>query len=166
MPRPVDFQRFLCLRCSGKDKWTLLYLGAVLDCDGPILEALAWHTMLYVALKAPMFTNPFLVNIKFRMLTMIIDRIGPPEPGNLYKVIDRVIGWFRPTGNLCLKKGSLSVELQYITIIQPISIELRIEDEILFADSRYSHKKARPFKPGEFDNFVETTVNTMLALSA
>jgi len=142
-------------------------LGAVLDCDGPILEALAWHTMLYVALKAPMFTNPFLINIKFMMLTMITDRIGLPTPDNLYKPIDTIIGWFRPTGNLLfLKKGSLSVELQYKTIVKTTSIELRIEDEMLMRDSRYSHKRARPFKPGEFDNFVETTINTMLALSA
>lgn len=45
MSRPVDVQRFLGLRCFDQDKWFLLYLGAVLDCDVPILEALFYTTI-------------------------------------------------------------------------------------------------------------------------
>lgn len=166
MSRPVDVQRFLCLRCSGKDKWTLLYLGAVLDCDGPILEALAWTSMFYVALKAPMFAHPFLICIKFMMLTMLTDLFGPPKPNGMYKKLENTIAWLRPKGTLSLKKRNLSVKLQYKTIVKITSIELHVEDEMLFKDRHPSSKKAQPFRPGEFDNFVETTVNTILALSA
>jgi hypothetical protein len=73
----VEFQPFLCMRCTPTQKRQLLYLACVLDCDTPILEALAWTTMLNIAVKEENLERKFLKQVRFCFLFTFIEQFGP-----------------------------------------------------------------------------------------
>lgn len=73
----IEFQPFLCMRCSPTQKRQLLYLACVLDCDTPILEALAWTSMLKIAVKDETLKKKFLKEVNHGLFCQFALLFGP-----------------------------------------------------------------------------------------
>ena len=157
-----ELQSFLCLRCSPKDKWILVFCGAVLDCDGPILEALAWHSMLYVHLTNANSKVEFLGKLDFMIISLNRTNLSLPTQHGYITIWDLAEGLLF----VGLTVNSLEIGYQTKVILSRRSIQLNITKELLLVNDMDFTKTPQPFRPNEFVNFVETAVNTVLAFIA
>lgn len=165
----AEVQRFLCLRCTLKDQWVLFYLGAVLNCDGPIIEAVAVSSsMLYLTLKDPFTVNAFLASVRRLMIARInehVPALNMEHTDSPTSYQHRTLIWPRHPGILTLQSKRRSLFLFWRTNIFTLqSIRLRVTNNVLVVSQ--NKEKFQRFKRGEFDNFIETAVNTILALTA
>jgi len=165
-----EVQRLLCLRCTLKDQWTLFYLGAVLNCDGPIIEAVVVSSsMLYLTLKDPFTVGAFLASVRRLMIVRInehVPALNMEHTDSPTSYQHRTVIWPKQPGILTLQSKRRSILLFWRTNNFTLrSIHLRINNNNVLVVS-HNREMFQRFNPGEFDNFIETNVNTILAFSA
>lgn len=74
-----NLQSYLCLRCSDKDKWLLVYFASVLGCNVCVVESFYYTSCAFLMLKTLNQAPRFADNITHILLCRLIACLGPSE---------------------------------------------------------------------------------------
>lgn len=156
----IEFQPFLCMRCSPTEQRQLLYLACVLDCDTPILEALAWMSMLKIAIKDETLKKKFLKQVDFCFLFEFAHQFGPARIRH-----DGEYCWERDKGTVYVGIHENQLEIRHGargTIFTSYS-HLRIYNGFLVLMESW---RCGPdhLSLGEFDDFLHDIKQTIIKL--
>jgi len=156
-----EVQSFLCLRCSPKNKWVLVYFSLALDCNWPILEALANISMLNVIIKNVAATGRFFRAVEEYTQRQLSLRLGQPE------VRFGVSEWWTARGFVAVERANKNIRFRCVERGCRSTIyyaQLNVNHEFLRLTHRQTYYLSQNLRPGEFESFIAGALKTLCDL--
>lgn len=156
-----EVQSFLCLRCSPKDKWVLVYFSLALDCNWPILEALANISMLNIIIKNVAERGRFFQALQDYAQSQLSLRLGQPE------IMFGNPEWWNVRGFVAVERSNNKITLRFTergSRVTAYWAQLNVKDEFLRLTHRKTFYLSQNLRPGEFESFIAGALQTLCDL--
>jgi len=156
-----EVQSFLCLRCSPKDKWVLVYFSLALECNWPILEALVNILMLKVILKNVADMGRFFRTVQDCAQKQLSLRLGQPE------IMFGNPEWWNARGFVAVERSDNKITFRFTergSRTTAYWAQLKEKDEFLCLTHRKTFYLSQNLRPGEFESFIAGALQTLCDL--